>query len=226
MLLSEPRIKVAPSILAADFSRLGEQVAEVSVGGADYIHVDVMDGHFVPVITIGPQMVRAIRPWTDLPLDVHMMVSDPQRFIPDLANAGADIITFHTETVSDLPGTVALIKQFGLKAGAAIGPATSESVIERILDDLDLVLVMGVHPGFGGQTFIENTLGKIERVRGMLDLRGLSAELEVDGGVGPSNARAVAEAGARVLVAGSAVYSQGIKVAEAITRIRDNATYN
>lgn len=226
MTLNDPRIKVAPSILAADFSRLGEQVAEVSVGGADYIHVDVMDGHFVPVLTIGPQMVKSIRPWTELPLDIHMMVSDPQRFIPDLANAGADIITFHTEAVTDMSETVRVIKQFGLKAGVAISPATSEFVIEHILDDLDLVLVMSVNPGFGGQTFIEDSLGKIERVRGMLDSRGLSAELEVDGGVGPSNARAVVEAGARVLVAGSAVYSQGVTVAEAITRIRDNATNN
>lgn len=217
------RIKIAPSILSADFSRLGEQVAEASQGGADYIHVDVMDGQFVPPITIGTQVVRAIKPWADVPLDVHMMVADPQRFVPDLADAGADIVTVHAEAEGDLAGTVRLLKGSGLRAGVAISPPTPVSALEGVLADLDLVLVMSVNPGFGGQPFIESTLGKIERVREMLDSRGLSAELEVDGGVGPGNARAVVEAGARVLVAGSAVYAAGVSVPDAIARIRESA---
>ena len=219
----DPRIKVAPSILSADFSRLGEQVAEASQGGADYIHVDVMDGQFVPPITIGVQVVRAIRPWSDVPLDVHMMVAEPGRFVPDLADAGADVVTVHAEAVGDLAGTVRQLKEAGLSAGVAISPPTPVSALEGVLAELDLVLVMSVNPGYGGQPFIDSTLGKIERVREMLDSQGLSAELEVDGGIGPSNARAVAEAGARVLVAGSAVYAAGVSVADAIARIRESA---
>ena len=219
----EGRIKIAPSILSADFSRLGEQVAEASRGGADYIHVDVMDGHFVPAITIGPQVVRDIRPWSEVPLDVHMMVNEPQRFLPELVEAGADMVTVHAEACVDLHRTVHQIKESGLKTGVAISPATPVSAINEVLADLDLVLVMTVNPGFGGQALIESTLAKISRVREMLDEAGLAAELEVDGGIGLKTARAVVEAGARVLVAGSAVYGSEAGVADAITRIRESA---
>ena len=219
----EGRIKIAASILSADFSRLGEQVAEASRGGADYIHVDIMDGQFVPAITIGPQVVRDIRRWTEVPLDVHMMITEPQRFVSDLAESGADVITVHAEACEHLNRTVHQVKESGLKAGVAISPATPVSAVEEVLGDLDLVLVMTVNPGFGGQPFIESTLGKISRVREMLDESGLAAELEVDGGIGPSTARAVVDAGARVLVAGSAVYGGATGVANAITQIRERA---
>jgi ribulose-phosphate 3-epimerase len=220
----DDRIKIAPSILSADFSRLGEQVAEAARGGADYIHVDIMDGHFVPPITIGPLVVRSIRPWTDAPLDVHMMVSDPHSFISDLAAAGADIITVHAEACDDLHRVVRQIKEAGVKAGVALNPDTPVSAVEAVLPDLDLVLVMTVNPGYGGQRFIWSMTDKVSSVRSMLDERGLEAELEVDGGIGPSTAKMVVDAGARVLVAGSAVYNGETTVAEAIARIRESAT--
>ena len=217
------RIKIASSILAADFSRLGEQVAEADQGGADYIHVDVMDGDFVPNLTIGPLVVKAIRAWTQKPLDVHMMVSWPERFLPQLAEAGADIITVHAEACSDLSEAVRGIKEAGLKAGVAISPATPVSVVEGVLQDLDLALVMTVNPGMGGQPFMESQVGKIVQMRAALDGGGHLAELVVDGGINPATARRVVEAGARVLVAGSAVYNSGTSVAEAIARIREGA---
>lgn len=220
---ADARIKIAPSILSADFSRLGEQVAEADRGGADYIHVDVMDGQFVPNITIGPMVVEAIRPWTDIPLDVHLMIVEPSRFISDFAQAGSDIITVHAEACVHLHRTVHQIKETGKRAGVSLSPATPISALEEILPDLDQVLVMTVNPGFGGQSFIESMVDKIRRMRTLLDERGLSADLEVDGGINGTTAARVVEAGARVLVAGSAVYNDRMSVAEAIRHIRDTA---
>ena len=213
-------IKIAPSILSADFGRLGAQVAEATQGGADYIHVDIMDGHFVPNLTFGPMVVEAIRPWTDIPLDVHMMVTGPGRFVEQLAQAGADIITVHAEACTHLHRVVHQIKEAGAKAGVALNPATPLSVVEYVLPDLDQVLVMTVNPGFGGQPFIESMVDKMRRMRDILDQRGLPAELEVDGGINEKRADVVVQAGARVLVAGSAVFNPETSVADAIARIR------
>lgn len=198
--------KIAPSILSADFSRLGDEVRAVATAGADYIHVDVMDGHFVPNITIGPPVVEAVRKVTDLPLDVHLMIETPDRYIPDFAKAGADIIVVHAEATVHLHRTIQLIKSLGKKAGVSLNPATPLSVLEYVLDELDLVLLMTVNPGFGGQSFIEACLPKIQALRAMLDRRGCDAELEVDGGVKIDNIDRIAHAGANVFVAGSAVF--------------------
>jgi ribulose-phosphate 3-epimerase len=198
--------KIAPSILSADFSRLGEEIRAVEAGGADYIHVDVMDGHFVPNITIGPLVVEAVRKVTNLPLDVHLMISNPELYIPEFAKAGADIIVIHAEATVHLHRAVQLIKSFGKKAGVALNPATSLSALDYVLSDLDLVLLMTVNPGFGGQSFIDACVPKIQSLRGMLDRHGLETELEVDGGVKTDNIDRIAHAGADVFVAGSAVF--------------------
>ncbi|RQW85980.1 MAG: ribulose-phosphate 3-epimerase [Geobacter sp.] len=198
--------KIAPSILSADFSRLGEEIRAVEAGGADYIHVDVMDGHFVPNITIGPLVVEAVRKITSLPLDVHLMISNPELYIPEFAKAGADIIVIHAEATVHLHRALQLIKSFGKKAGVALNPATSLSTLEYVLDDLDLVLLMTVNPGFGGQSFINACIPKIQSLRGMLDRLGLETELEVDGGVKTDNIDRISHAGADVFVAGSAVF--------------------
>ncbi|MDK2848360.1 MAG: ribulose-phosphate 3-epimerase [Desulfuromonadales bacterium] len=199
-------IKIAPSILSADFSRLGDEITAIAKGGADYVHIDVMDGHFVPNITIGPLIVEAARRITDLPLDVHLMIENPDRYIPDFAKAGADIITVHYEAVPHLHRTVQLIHSLGKKAGVSINPATPVSTLEVILEELELVLIMSVNPGFGGQQFISACLPKIESLRKEIDRRGLQTELEVDGGIKRDNIARIAAAGAEVMVAGSAVY--------------------
>ncbi len=198
--------KIAPSILSADFARLGDEVRAVEAAGADYIHIDVMDGSFVPNITIGPLVVEAVRRVTELPLDVHLMIDAPDRYIGDFAQAGADIIVVHAEATNHLHRTVQLIKSFGKKAGVSLNPATSLHTLDYILEELDLVLLMTVNPGFGGQSFIDACLPKIQALRGMLDKKGLEAELEVDGGVKTSNIDRIAHAGADVFVAGSAVF--------------------
>ena len=219
---STPRraIKIAPSILSADFGRLGEQVAEAERGGADVIHIDVMDGNFVPNITMGPMIVDAIRGWTTLPFDLHLMIEAPERYVADFAKAGADIITVHAEATMHLHRTVHLIRELGKKPSVAINPATPVSAIEEVIADLDQALVMTVNPGFGGQAFIPSMLPKIARVRALIDERGLSTDLQVDGGISASTAASVVQAGANVLVAGSAVYNDRISVAEGIAAIR------
>jgi ribulose-phosphate 3-epimerase len=213
-------IKIAPSILSADYAHLGNAVAEAASAGADYIHIDVMDGHYVPPITIGAQTVAALRSRTDLPLDVHLMVEAPEHQIDQFADAGSDIITVHPEACTHIHRTVQYIKDLGIKAGVAINPGTPVTMLEEILSDIDLVLVMTVNPGFGGQKFIESMCDKIKRVREELDRHGLTAELEVDGGINANNAARVVEAGARVLVAGAAVFAAGIPVKEALEKIR------
>ncbi|UQZ87256.1 Ribulose-phosphate 3-epimerase [Paenibacillus konkukensis] len=213
---------IAPSILSADFSKLGEEIADVEKGGADWIHVDVMDGHFVPNITIGPLVVEAIRPRTSLPLDVHLMIENPDAYIPAFAKAGADLISVHVEACRHLHRTLHLIKEHNVKAGVVLNPATPLSSLEHVMDEtLDLVLIMTVNPGFGGQQFISGMLPKIAKLRSMLNERGLAkVDIEVDGGINAETARQVTEAGANVLVAGSAVFNRSDR-AEAIRRIRN-----
>ncbi len=198
--------KIAPSILSADFARLGDEVRAVEAAGADYIHVDVMDGRFVPNITIGPLVVEAVRKVTPLPLDVHLMIVEPERYVEDFARAGADIIVVHAEACTHLHRVIQQIKGLGKRAGVSLNPATPLHVLDYVLEELDLVLLMTVNPGFGGQSFIEACIPKIQQLRGMLDRRGCEAELEIDGGVKPANVARIAHAGADVLVAGSAVF--------------------
>ena len=217
-----PEIKISPSILSADFGRLGEQVAEASESGADYIHVDIMDGHFVPNLTIGPIIVSGIRPWTELPLDVHLMIEEPDRLIPDFAKAGANILTVHPEACRHLHRVIYQIKDLGVRAGISLNPGTPASVLEPVISDVDLVLVMTVNPGFGGQKYIHSVTSKIAKVRQMLDEVGSGAELEVDGGINAETAAKAVEAGARVLVAGSAVFNDRDTVARSIARIRES----
>ena len=214
------RIKIAPSILSADYARLGEVVTEATGAGADYIHVDVMDGHFVPQVTVGALMVKALCPWTELPLDVHLMVESPENYIDQFARAGADIITVHVEACTHLHRTIQQIKELGKKAGVSLNPATPIVALEEILPSVDLVLVMTVNPGFGGQTFIKDMPEKIARVRTELDRRDLKAELEVDGGISAATAPLVVRAGATVLVAGAAIFATGEPVKDSLEKIR------
>ena len=199
---------IAPSILSADFAKLGAEIQAVEAAGAEVIHVDVMDGHFVPNITIGPLVVKAVRKVTGLPLDVHLMIADADRYIDDFAAAGADWITVHVEACPHLHRTIHRIREHGKKAGAVLNPATSLTTLDTILPDLDLVMLMSVNPGFGGQSFIASSLDKIRRLRRMLDDIGSRAGLEVDGGVAPETIGEVARAGANIFVAGSAIFSQ------------------
>ena len=202
-------VAIAPSILAADFARLGEEIAAVTEAGADYIHMDVMDGHFVPNITIGPTVIKAVRKASTLPFDVHLMIAPVDPYIDEFKDAGADILTVHPEAGPHLHRTVQRIKAAGVKAGVALNPATPASVVEPIIDELDLILVMSVNPGFGGQKFIPSQLKKIETLRGMIDRAGKDILLEVDGGVDPQTAPKAISAGANMLVAGSAVFKGG-----------------
>jgi ribulose-phosphate 3-epimerase len=213
-------IKLAASILASDFARLGEQVKEADAAGADYIHVDIMDGHFVPNLTIGPLVVAAIRPCTRLPFDVHLMIESPEKFLDDFASAGADIITVQQEACTHLHRVVQRIKELGKRAGVAVNPATPVGTLEEILPFVDLVLVMTVNPGFGGQSFIETMPRKIAAMRDMIDARGLNVELEVDGGIHTKTAPRAVQAGARVLVSGSAIFNKHTSVAQAVKELR------
>ena len=214
------KIRIAPSILSADFARLGEQVAEAEAGGANCLHVDVMDGHFVPPITFGPIIVEAIRPHTVLPLEIHMMVEAPENHFRQLQEAGADRIIIHQEASPHLHLAVGQLHDLGVEAGIAVNPGTSLSTIDELLPALDLLLVMTVNPGWGGQPFIDSMVDKVVRGRAMIDALGRQVILEVDGGIKADNAKMVVNAGADQLVAGSAVYNESMTVADAIAEIR------
>lgn len=205
--MEKPMKMIAPSILSADFARLGEEVKAVEAAGADWIHADIMDGHFVPNITFGPMIVRAVRKVTRLPIDVHLMISEPDLYVPDFINAGADWISVHVETCIHLNRSVQQIKELGAKAGVVLNPATPLDYLEWILEDLDYVLIMSVNPGFGGQAFIPNSLQRIKKLRKMIDDRGLQTLIEIDGGVNTATIADIAAAGTDVFVAGSAVFN-------------------
>jgi ribulose-phosphate 3-epimerase len=199
-------VKIAPSVLSADFSRLGDEVRAVEAAGADFIHLDVMDGHFVPNLTIGPEIVRAVNRVTDLPLDVHLIITNPENFLEEFIDAGSDYLTVHAEVQPHLHRTLTRIRELGAKSGVSLNPSTPVSMLEEVLSCTDLVLVMSVNPGFGGQKFIPSSLDKIRAIRGMLDRHGSDALIEVDGGIKADNAGPVREAGADVLVSGSGVF--------------------
>jgi ribulose-phosphate 3-epimerase len=214
-------VRIAPSILAADFSKLGEEVRAVTAAGADYIHVDIMDGHFVPNITIGPDVVRALRPESALPFDVHLMIAPVDAFVPRFADAGADIITVHAEAGPHLHRSLQLIKSLGRKAGVSLNPGTPAAAIDHVLDEIDLILVMTVNPGFGGQSFIRGQLDKVRELRARIDAIGRPIDLEVDGGINRATAKLAIEAGADVLVAGTATFDGGAAAyAENIRKLR------
>lgn len=204
------KAKISPSILSADFTRLAEEVKAVEAAGADYIHIDVMDGHFVPNITIGPFIVAAVRKITDLPLDVHLMIKNPEHYIAEFGKAGSDIITVHAEASVHLNRTITMIREAGARVGVSLNPSTPLTALDCVLQDIDLALIMSVNPGFGGQSFIESSLEKVSSLRKELDKRGLdNVELEVDGGIKIENIGRVREAGADVFVAGSAIFGKG-----------------
>ena len=216
-------LKVAPSILAADFKRLGEEVRRVEEAGADLLHIDVMDGHFVPNLSMGPMIVKSLRAITDLPFSVHLMVEEPERFIQPFINAGADILTLHIESSRNVYTRIQSIKNLGKKAGIALNPLTPLCFIQYLLKDLDMILLMSVDPGFGGQSFISNVLPKIRQARQMIDERGLGIDLAVDGGVNERTAPSVVNAGANVLVMGSAIFHKN-DVGNALNNIRKLVT--
>src|SRR5215510_13058162 len=213
-------VKILPSVLSADFRYLGQQVQEVEQAGADGIHLDVMDGRFVPNITIGPFIVEAVRKTTTLPLDVHLMIVEPERYLGDFARAGADILSIHQEACPHLHRTIQQIKQLGKRAGVVLNPSTPLSTLEEILTDVDVILLMSVNPGFGGQSFIEASVDKVRRLRRLLDERGTHAELEIDGGIDPQTAPRVVTAGATMLVAGSAVFHAPGGAAAGVRQLR------
>ncbi len=212
--------KIAPSILSADFTKLGEEIKAVEKAGADYIHIDVMDGHFVPNITVGPMIVKAARKATDLPLDVHLMIQNPEMYIDDFVKAGSDLITVHAETVTHLPRLLGVIRDAGLKAGAALNPATPLSSIEHVLNNLDMVVLMTVNPGFGGQSFIPEVLPKIEELKKMIEQKGLDLDIEVDGGINVKNIGQAAQAGTNIFVAGNSIFGSQ-DYAETIALMRE-----
>jgi len=213
--------KISPSILSADFSRLAEQVTEAENAGVDYVHVDVMDGHFVPNITVGPFIVEALRSLTKLPLDVHLMIENPERYIEEFAKAGSNIITIHQETSIHLNSTIQLIQSLGLKAGVSINPSTPVSTLDEVISCVDLILVMSVNPGFGGQRYIPSSTSKIKKIREMLDKCDSKAELEVDGGINVNTVCEIVTAGASAFVAGSAVFNNENSIAENVRLLRE-----
>jgi ribulose-phosphate 3-epimerase len=216
------RFKLAPSILSADFSKLGAQIDEAEKAGADWIHIDVMDGHFVPNITIGPAVVKSIRICTELPLDVHLMIESPEKYIKQFAEAGSDIITVHAEACTHLHRVIESIKELGARAGVSINPATPLELIDEILPSIDLALIMSVNPGFGGQEYIKGSEKKVAKLRQKIDQLSISCEIEIDGGITADIVPMVANAGANVLVAGSAVFNKKETIAVAIAKIKNS----
>ena len=203
-----PLIKISPSILSADFSRLGEEIIALEKAGADYIHIDVMDGHFVPNITIGPEVIKRLRPVTRLTFDVHLMIEPVDKFVKDFVEAGADIITFHPEATKNLSETIKLIKSFGKKVGVSLKPGSPISLVESFLEQIDLILIMSVNPGFGGQKFMPEVLDKVKQLKNMIDEKKLNIDIEIDGGINFNNSKKVKDYGANILVSGSTVFKE------------------
>ena len=218
-----PLIKISPSILSADFSRLGEEIIALEKAGADYIHIDVMDGHFVPNITIGPEVIKRLRPITRLTFDVHLMIEPVDKFVKDFAEAGADIITFHPEATKNISETISLIKKLGKKVGVSLKPKSQINLIENYLNEIDLILIMSVEPGFGGQKFMPEVLNKMKKLRNLVDKKKLNVDIEIDGGINFDNSKKVKEFGANILVSGSTIFKEhGGNLKKNIQLLRSN----